>query len=63
MSMEHRVNLLGLVGQNYVNWAAKMVMEMGTGVPWVMFKEDDAPDPVVSTLILPHSCKLCIVVL
>ncbi|KAF1873505.1 hypothetical protein Lal_00027543 [Lupinus albus] len=40
--------LLGAAGQNYVNWAAKMAVEMGTGVPWVMCKEDNAPDPVVS---------------
>ena len=39
--------LLGPAGQNYVNWAAKMAVETGTGVPWVMCKEDDAPDPVV----------------
>ena len=44
--------LQGAAGQNYVNWAAKMAVEMGTGVPWVMCKEDDAPDPVVSILTL-----------
>ncbi|KAK7367342.1 hypothetical protein VNO80_09353 [Phaseolus coccineus] len=41
--------LLGPTGQNYVNWAAKMAIETGTGVPWVMCKEDDAPDPVINT--------------
>ncbi|XP_057415941.1 beta-galactosidase 3-like [Lotus japonicus] len=41
--------LFGAAGQNYVNWAAKMAVEMGTGVPWVMCKEDDAPDPVINT--------------
>ncbi|KAF1861390.1 hypothetical protein Lal_00025688 [Lupinus albus] len=41
--------MLGAAGQNYVNWAAKMAVEMGTGVPWVMCKEDDAPDPVINT--------------
>ncbi|WJX88537.1 Beta-galactosidase 3 [Trifolium repens] len=41
--------LQGAAGQNYVNWAAKMAVEMGTGVPWVMCKEDDAPDPVINT--------------
>ncbi|KAG5089440.1 hypothetical protein JHK86_002052 [Glycine max] len=41
--------LLGSAGQNYVNWAAKMAVETGTGVPWVMCKEDDAPDPVINT--------------
>ncbi|CAL0331891.1 unnamed protein product [Lupinus luteus] len=41
--------MLGAAGENYVNWAAKMAVEMGTGVPWVMCKEDDAPDPVINT--------------
>jgi len=31
-----------------------MAVGLGTGVPWVMCKEDDAPDPVVSDL----SCDL-----
>jgi Glycosyl hydrolases family 35 len=38
----------GSAGQSYVNWAAQMAVGLGTGVPWVMCKEDDAPDPVVS---------------
>lgn len=29
-----------------------MAVELGTGVPWVMCKEEDAPDPLVSTLTL-----------
>ena len=37
----------GAAGQAYINWAAKMAMGLGTGVPWVMCKEEDAPDPVV----------------
>ncbi|KAJ7944216.1 Beta-galactosidase [Quillaja saponaria] len=41
--------LLGAAGQNYVNWAADMAVKLGTGVPWVMCKEDDAPDPVINT--------------
>ncbi|TYH78762.1 hypothetical protein ES332_D03G011900v1 [Gossypium tomentosum] len=41
--------LLGAAGYNYVTWAAKMAVETGTGVPWVMCKEDDAPDPVINT--------------
>ncbi|KAK7309321.1 hypothetical protein RJT34_05949 [Clitoria ternatea] len=41
--------LFGPAGQNYVNWAAKMAVETGTGVPWVMCKEDDAPDPLINT--------------
>ncbi|KAG5133107.1 hypothetical protein JHK82_024295 [Glycine max] len=39
--------LQGAAGQNYVNWTAKMAVEMGTGVSWVMCKEDDAPDLVL----------------
>ncbi|PNX62553.1 beta-galactosidase 3-like protein [Trifolium pratense] len=39
---------LGASGHAYSNWAAKMAVGLGTGVPWVMCKEDDAPDPVVS---------------
>jgi hypothetical protein len=29
-----------------------MAVELGTGVPWVMCKEEDAPDPLVSALTL-----------
>lgn len=42
---------LGAAGYAYMTWAAKMAFEMNTGVPWVMCKEDDAPDPVVSILV------------
>ena len=40
--------LLGPLGYNYMTWAANMAVKLGTGVPWVMCKEEDAPDPVVS---------------
>ncbi|KAL3515131.1 hypothetical protein ACH5RR_022033 [Cinchona calisaya] len=39
----------GADGRAYMNWAAKMAVETDTGVPWVMCKEDDAPDPVINT--------------
>ncbi|ONK72499.1 uncharacterized protein A4U43_C04F20060 [Asparagus officinalis] len=39
----------GSAGRSYVNWAAKMATGLDTGVPWVMCKEDDAPDPVINT--------------
>ncbi|KAI4336839.1 hypothetical protein L6164_015319 [Bauhinia variegata] len=39
---------LGSAGRAYINWAAKMALGLGTGVPWVMCKEDDAPDPVIN---------------
>ncbi|KAL3638250.1 hypothetical protein CASFOL_017621 [Castilleja foliolosa] len=37
---------IGNEGYNYMNWAAQMAVGMGTGVPCVMCKQDDAPDPV-----------------
>lgn len=39
----------GEAGQAYLTWAAKLALGLGTGVPWVMCKEDDAPDPVINT--------------
>ncbi|KAF3641802.1 Beta-galactosidase [Capsicum annuum] len=40
---------LGEAGKSYTEWAAKMALDLGTGVPWVMCKQDDAPDPVINT--------------
>ncbi|XP_022844468.1 beta-galactosidase-like [Olea europaea var. sylvestris] len=40
---------LGSPGQAYTEWAAKMAVDLGTGVPWVMCKQDDAPDPIINT--------------
>lgn len=42
--------LLGAPGHAYMTWAAKMAVDLDTGVPWVMCKQDDAPDPVVNTM-------------
>ncbi|KAK2656361.1 hypothetical protein Ddye_009413 [Dipteronia dyeriana] len=39
----------GEKGPSYVRWAAKMAVELETGVPWVMCKQTDAPDPVINT--------------
>ncbi|OMO75598.1 Glycoside hydrolase, family 35 [Corchorus olitorius] len=39
----------GPAGQAYVKWAAQMAVGLETGVPWVMCKEYDAPDPVINT--------------
>ncbi|KAH7685343.1 Beta-galactosidase protein [Dioscorea alata] len=36
-------------GPPYVIWAASMAVGLGTGVPWMMCKQDDAPDPVINT--------------
>lgn len=35
--------------RRYANWAAKMAVGLNTGVPWLMCKQDDAPDPVINT--------------
>ncbi|KAL8146036.1 hypothetical protein AgCh_003971 [Apium graveolens] len=32
-----------------MTWAVKLAVGMDIGVPWVMCKEDDAPDPVINT--------------
>ena len=42
--------LFGPARVNYMNWAAQMAVGMDTGVPWVMCKQDDALDPVVSSV-------------
>ncbi|XP_060672991.1 beta-galactosidase 16-like [Ziziphus jujuba] len=36
-------------GKSYVRWAAKMAVGLQTGVPWVMCRQDDAPDPVINS--------------
>ncbi|RAL42410.1 hypothetical protein DM860_017590 [Cuscuta australis] len=40
---------LGAPGRAYAHWAAKMALNLGTGVPWIMCKQDDAPDPIINT--------------
>ncbi|PON89990.1 Glycoside hydrolase [Trema orientale] len=37
------------LGTRYVQWAANMAVGLKTGVPWVMCKQKDAPDPVINT--------------
>ncbi|EHA8592256.1 putative Beta-galactosidase [Cocos nucifera] len=37
----------GAPAKSYANWAAQMAVGLKTGVPWVMCKQDDAPDPVL----------------
>lgn len=34
-------------GARYVQWAGRMAVGLKTGVPWIMCKQKDAPDPVV----------------
>ncbi|KAK6939902.1 D-galactoside/L-rhamnose binding SUEL lectin domain [Dillenia turbinata] len=35
-------------GPPYVHWAAAMAVRQQIGVPWVMCKQDDAPDPLIN---------------
>ena len=40
---------IGAPGKAYTKWAADMAVKLGTGVPWIMCKQEDAPDPMVSS--------------
>ncbi|XP_077212588.1 beta-galactosidase-like isoform X1 [Tasmannia lanceolata] len=40
---------IGAPGKAYTEWAANLAVGLGTGVPWVMCKQDDAPDPIINT--------------
>ncbi|KAL2520473.1 Beta-galactosidase 3 [Forsythia ovata] len=44
-----QAKVLGAPGHQYMTWAANMAVGLDTGVPWVMCKEEDAPDPVINT--------------
>lgn len=35
----------------YTSWAANMAIALNTGVPWIMCKQDDAPDPIVCIMV------------
>ncbi|XP_073295931.1 beta-galactosidase 3-like isoform X1 [Primulina huaijiensis] len=39
---------LGSSGEAYMNWAAKMAISSNTGVPWILCKDRNAPDPVIN---------------
>ncbi|GAB4853796.1 Beta-galactosidase 12 [Ancistrocladus abbreviatus] len=39
---------IGAPGKAYAQWAAKMAVGLEIGVPWVMCKQADAPDPVIN---------------
>ncbi|KAK4804850.1 hypothetical protein SAY86_004667 [Trapa natans] len=39
----------GEKGLAYVRWAAAMAVGLQTGVPWLMCKQNDAPDPVINS--------------
>ncbi|XP_010530895.1 PREDICTED: beta-galactosidase 11-like [Tarenaya hassleriana] len=35
-------------GLKYINWASDLVHSMNLGIPWVMCKQNDAPDPIIN---------------
>ncbi|KAM5550059.1 beta-galactosidase 13 [Rosa sericea] len=37
------------LGDTYVQWAANLAVGQNIGVPWIMCKQKDAPDPVINT--------------
>ncbi|KAL2539380.1 Beta-galactosidase 8 [Abeliophyllum distichum] len=45
----------GLSAKIYINWVAKMATSLGTGVPWVMCQQNDALDPIVSSVAKDNS--------
>lgn len=38
----------GVGGELYVKWAAETAISLNTSVPWVMCRQDDAPDHIVN---------------
>ncbi|PRQ56959.1 putative beta-galactosidase [Rosa chinensis] len=39
---------IGAPGKAYTDWAAQMVVGLNTSFPWILCKQDDAPDPVIN---------------
>ncbi|XP_074285017.1 beta-galactosidase 8 [Silene latifolia] len=39
----------GSAAKSYIKWAANMAVSLDTGVPWVMCRQADAPDPIINT--------------
>ncbi|PKI61868.1 hypothetical protein CRG98_017766 [Punica granatum] len=40
---------IGAPGKAYAEWAASMAVGLGTGVPWIMCKQEHVPDPIINT--------------
>ncbi|KAH1224976.1 Beta-galactosidase 8 [Glycine max] len=38
----------GPAAKSYIKWAASMATSLGTGVPWVMCQQQNAPDPIIN---------------
>ncbi|XP_058729345.1 beta-galactosidase-like [Vicia villosa] len=40
---------IGAPGKAYTKWFSQMALGLNTGVPWIMCKQEDAPDPIIDT--------------
>ncbi|CAL5199249.1 unnamed protein product [Lathyrus oleraceus] len=40
---------IGAPGKAYTKWFSQMAVGLNTGVPWIMCKQEDAPDPIIDT--------------
>ncbi|KAG7541430.1 Galactose-binding-like domain superfamily [Arabidopsis thaliana x Arabidopsis arenosa] len=40
---------IGAPGKLYTKWVAEMAQGLSTGVPWIMCKQDDAPNSIINT--------------
>lgn len=53
MQIENEYNNVQLAyreaGSKYIKWAGDMAVEQYNGVPWIMCKQKNAPDSVVSS--------------
>lgn len=38
------------LGTKYIKWAADLALELYKGVPWIMCKQKDAPQSIVSSI-------------
>ncbi|XP_031107181.1 beta-galactosidase-like [Ipomoea triloba] len=38
---------IGAPGKAYTKWFTQMAVGLKTGVPWIMCKQEDAPDPMM----------------
>ncbi|OMO93429.1 hypothetical protein COLO4_16860 [Corchorus olitorius] len=43
----------GEAGKAYLKWCAQMAVAQNIGVPWIMCKQDDAPQPIDGKFFLP----------
>lgn len=40
---------IGAPGKSYTKWFSSMAVGLKTGVPWIMCKQEDVPDPIIDT--------------